>query len=314
MPRLLIVPALLLASCGERVLLRDDGGRYRVVAEVTDVGALQAAVAKAKAPAAVVVLAGDVPATVARASGQRLLAIADTATTLSEGVDALVAPATGAAIAVDCAVVASAGRALPPHLRIGARTLTAANAAAGGAWRPAPGDLAAAMLRRDHGDLFAPNGTSGSQRRIAFVQAADGPWHDLVRAEVQAAAARLAGIVIEQRAAPAASWPEIVVACADAGAQAVLVSADDWSGLPTAMARVQARRTPVIALDCSGTAAGATCTVGPDQEVLGMALADALRGVLPDGAAIVLLAAGQRAAGVESRRSGFARALGLRVP
>lgn len=311
MPRSLLVLALLLASCGDRALLRDDSGRYRVVAELADAEALPAAVARAGDPTAVVVLGGSVPA---RANARLLLASADDAAPLPDGVDVLVVAETGAAIAVDCAVVASGGQRLPERLSVGARTLTAASAAAGGVRRPAPGDLAAAMLRRDHGELFAPGGSPGGRRRIAFVRAADGPWHERVANEVAAAAAALGGFEFDARIATGEAWPDLVATCAAAGAGAVLVSADDWSQLPAVMTRAQAHQAAVIAIDRTDSAVGATCVVGPDQVAIGMALGEALRETMPTGAAIVLLTGGRWPATAAVRRSGFARALGLRAP
>lgn len=311
MPRLLIVSAMLLASCGDRALLRDDSGRYRVVAELADAETLPVAVARAGNPMAVVVLDGSVPV---RTGAQRLLASAENAAPLPDGVDVLVVAETGASIAVDCAVVASAGRQVPERLSVGVRTLTAANAAAGGMRRPAPGDLAAAMLRRDHGELFAPGGPPDGRRRIAFVRAADGPWHERVANEVAAAAAALAGFEFDARTAAGGAWPDLVAACTAAGAGAVIVSADDWAGLTVATARAEAHQAAVIAIDRDGGAVGATCAVGPDQAAIGMALGEALRDTMPTGAAIVLLTDGRWPAIAAARRSGFARALGLRAP
>jgi len=315
--------AFLLAACGEGALLQDESGRFRVVARATTAAGLEAALASASSPHAIVAFEGvpPIPAMPPTGSGipeslkPPLVLLAGAPVAAMPAGRALVVVETGAAVAVDCAVLAGRGIAIPPQIRLGTRVLTISDLAAGGKRRPAPGDLVAAMLRQQHGDVFAAAPADGARVPVGFVRVA-GALHERVLAEVDLAAATIPGLRLDSRAVAvdAAAWPTLVAAAITNGARVVLVSADDWSALPAAMENARARQVAVIAIDATGAASGASCVVGPDHETIGIALGEELLAWSPLGASIVEFGEeAPPAAGVQ-RRAGFARALGLRAP
>jgi hypothetical protein len=314
MPRPVVL-LVLLAACSDAALLRDDSGSWRLVARVTDAAGLATALATATPPLAVVGIDGEAPLVPTSPPAPRVLITGAPVAAMPAGVDAVVVGETGAAVAVDCAVLACHDLALPGRILVGPRVLTAANLAAGGERRVAPGDLAAATLRRQYGDLFAPQPTAGERHRLAFVQA-PGAWHDRVLAEVEAAATAAPLLQLHSRAQGhhELALAGLVESAAANGARVVLVSADDWSWLAAATEKARAAKVVVIAIDGTGAAAGATCIAGADQEAIGRALGETLARLSPSGSAVITVCGEPELPRNVLRFGGFAKALGLRQP
>jgi hypothetical protein len=246
--------------------------------------------------------------------GARIVAIADPALADPKAVaETLIADVTGAAVAVDLALLAASGLDVPARFGIGTRTLTAANAAAGGTARPAPGDPMFEILRRQHANVLTTTPSIDVVLPIALVQMrADGGWQDRVRNEPEAAAKRYPqlGMRVHVADGTAAKFEALAAAALQENVRALLLVATDWSAM-TAIAKLpRDGKVALIAIDPSGEVPHATTVVGADQQILGRAAGEATRALLGGGGACVLLH-GELAGAAALRRQGFTAALGL---
>lgn len=315
-----------LAACGESATLQDAKGTLRVVAEVSTAGdeakvAAALSAALAAHPQVAVVAALDAPGlravrAAAVAAGdhapQRVM-IDATAGTPAPG-ETIVVEATGAAVAVEVALLACHGIALPPRVAVGTHVVTAADASAGGVPRLAPGDLGIEMLRRQHPDVITTTPNTDVIFAIAFVQIrADGGFHDRVRDEVQAAVKRYPQLQLTSLVAGGATARllGLVNECIQANRRVVLVSTDDWAPLQGVAAAMAERKIALVAIDPLLSAPHAASVVGGDQEVLGRAVGEAVRALLPGGGACITLHGDPGIGIAMQRQRGFAAALGL---
>ncbi len=333
---LVIACCALMAACSARAVLQDASGTLRVVAqEALPSDATKAAECVAKLLAqhesATVVVALDAMAWDAlRAAnpkskddrGLRVVAIGDSLPSVDQhsALDSIIVATTGAAVAVDLALLASHGIELPKQVALGTRTVTAANAAAGGAPRLAPGDLGMEMLRRQHTEVLTTTPSTDVIFKIALVQmrAAAG-FDERLREEVKAASKRYPQLelVCYDAAGDATRFVALVTQCITENLRAVLLSADDWSMLASIETKVNEHRyeqkIALIALDPMVAVAGATCSVGSDQAILGRAAGEALRALLPTGGDVLVLSTQTPASRTAARLQGFVDALGLRA-
>jgi hypothetical protein len=219
---------------------------------------------------------------------------------------------TGAAVAVDLALLHIAGIALPERLPLGTRSFTETDKK--GTPRVGPGDLVVAMLRNQNAAALNPRPDIDVVYPLGFVRGGAGAWPARCEQEVRAAAGRYAQLQLQVR--DAGGDPGGVTRCIgellDAGCRAIVASIDDPAQLGASRERCDAARIALLALD-PRLRPGATCCIGADQDVLGRTAAERLRANRPDGAKIVLV----RTAGdplADLRAAGFAAALGLSRP
>lgn len=324
-PRTPLVAMLSLAACS-KPLLQDAAGRMRVVSQVpigdiaSGASALQAALREHRGIAAVVAL--DTAASVVVANTDpagsprpRRLTFGDPPpanATLDS--DVRLVDETGAAAAVDMALLWLHDIAPPAKLPLGTRAFTAANHAAGGTPRPAPGDLIVSMLRTQHPDVVTTQPATDVIHPLGFVSAADGSWHQHVGEQVRAAAKRYPQLELHTRAAKgdAAAVPNLLAELLERGCRAILVSGDANLVTPF-MARAEERRLGIFVLDPALHQGRATCVLGADPEVLGRAAGEQLAVLLPNGGDFVLVQhdTDEQA---KARLRGFSAALGLRQP
>ena len=322
MRALMLACGVMAAACGADSGGRAAAGAWRVVAEVAmtgdeaaDAAAVRAAVA-AHGPAALVALteAGRQAAATAR-SELPIVAIAAAPAAAPAVHETIVVEATGAVAAVDLALLACHGLPLPPQIAVGTRTLTAANAAAGGAPRLAPGDLGLEMLRRQHPDVITTAPRTDVVFRIGFVQIRSDRWHDRVGDEVQAVVKRHPQLQLVHHVAggQSARLRGQINECLQANLRVVLVATDDWAAVQPVVAAAAERRIALIGLDALAEAQHTQCSVGADQAILGRAAGEALRGTVPGGGSFVVLHGDPATALTKRRHQGLVDALGLQA-
>ncbi|MFN9443536.1 MAG: hypothetical protein ACK6DH_14780 [Planctomycetota bacterium] len=209
--------------------------------------------------------------------------------------EALVVPGDAAAAAIDLALLACHGIARPPKVALGVRLVDEANAAAGGAPRPGPGDIGLAVLARQHAAQLTTKPTTDVVFRLGLFgsDGADvaGGWPARAFAAARAAAARHPQLAGEARtgdgtnARAEAAMRELL----DANVRVLVVALDDPAPLAAIAARAQELRIAIVAIDPGLAAAPAACVVGSDPAVAARALGEAARGALAADDANVLL-------------------------
>lgn len=287
-----------LAACSSEVAV-EDGLRVASAIGVDDAEgptvAAAAAAVRTGGAAAVVALDANGLAVARRlrageAPALRVVAVAETPAPQAD--EALVVPSDPAPVAVDLALLACHGVALPRQVALGLRVVDAANVAAGGQLRPGPGDVGLAVLARQHAAQLTTTPTTDVVFRVGMVASAggeSGPGRAIARA--RAAAARYPQLVVEARvgdgtlARAEASLRELLAA----NVRAVVVALADPAPLAAVAARAAELRIPIVAIEPLLRASPAACVVGSDPAAVGRALADAARIAVPAGGALLLL-------------------------
>jgi hypothetical protein len=223
--------------------------------------------------------------------------------------EALVVPGDAAAAAIDLALLACHGIALPPKVALGVRIVDAASAAAGGAPRPGPGDVGLAVLARQHAALLTTKPATDVVFRLGLIGPIGGDgWPARAFAAARAAAARYPQLAVEARtgdgtnARAEAAMRELL----DANVRALVVALADPAPLAAIAARAQELRIAIVAIDPSLAAAPAASVVGSDPAAVGRALGEMARGALADDAAVVLLRCDAPAATAAAFRAALA--------
>lgn len=316
-----IVFAAAFAACSDTAVMQDPKGKWRVLAQIRAGGDEQQACAaiggalRGHSPAGLAALdAAGLGAARKCDSAVQVVAVAPTVPAAPRPNETFVIEPTGAAAGISLALLACNGIELPHEIGLGVRVVTAANAAAGGEQRPAPGDLAMLMLGREHADVLTTRPAIDVVFSIAFVQSRADAWFDLVRDEVRAEAGRYAQLALETHtgAGDAKSMRDLVEQCVKKEVRAVLLATDDWDALQSVAASAADHKIALIGFDRSLRAPHVAASVGCDPRVLGRTVGDAVARLLPGGGALVELHGDLTADAARRRHEGFAEALGLR--
>jgi ABC-type sugar transport system substrate-binding protein len=241
--------------------------------------------------------------------GQRLLGAGD--------LDATVVAPTGAAAAIDFALLAVQGAAPPPRLLLGPRILTKANLAAGGLQVPSPGEFMLQALRHQHRDILTTTPTIDVVFRIALVQFDDRPARQAsLRDEAVAHAARYPQIHFAHHGAngDAARLAAVLEQQIAQNCNAMLVVAPAHNAVVAACTRAVGLGIRVLTVDDELPAAACTSFLGVDEDALGRAAAAALRMLLPQGGAIVEVQGTMTDRRAQLRHEGFVQALAREKP
>ena len=288
--------AVLLAVVVVAACARDGaspaGPRVQAALSAPDDAALAAALRTAGGVAAVDPAALDQARRVRarEKSAVRVFGVADAPT--PQAGEALVVPGDAAAAAIDLALLACHGIALPPKVALGVRVVDETNAAAGGALRPGPGDVGFAVLARQHAAQLTTKPTTDVVFRMGLVASDGGEgWPARAFAAARAAAARYPQLAVEARAGDGtnaraeAALRELLAA----NVRVLVVALADPAPLAAVAARAAELRIAIVAIDPNLAAAPAACVVGSDPAAVGRALGDLARAALPPDAAVVLL-------------------------
>ena len=320
---LAICAVLTATACGGGGELRDPSGKYRLIEQV-HAPKLRATLQRQDDVALVVAFDTDArdTATVARQARERgrplVVAIGHaTASAEQDAADALVLTATGADAAIDLALLAANGIGVPQtRIPIGTRIITPADEAAGGEPFAAPGDFVLQMLRHQHGEALRP-GPVRSFPMLAVMPPVLGSANSGLRERIsrlsddlQKAAARYPQIdllIITSNSQDDAIAQEL----AQRPCKGVIALVDDPDN--ATRIREQCGTVPAILVDPEVRDLGTT-TVGCRPEILGRALADAVRRLLPDGGDLLTVAVDKRSPRTLAIRQGFLDELELQTP
>ncbi|MBL8728143.1 MAG: substrate-binding domain-containing protein [Planctomycetes bacterium] len=330
---LLLGSCSLLAACGDHALSQDASGRYRLVAQFAGSQVHSDACREAlerHGTAALVFAHDEATATGPRgiwSSGYRplefrLVTIGDyspdelfPATLPPEErrraeQTAVVFEETGAAVAVDMALLWCHGITPPRRLPLGTHFVTPGGVSSP---QPAPGDFVVELLRRQHADLLTTTPQTDVVFRMGLVMSRADDRHLRVRNQAYVAAKRYPQLDFVDRVADGdgAGLEATVRELLAAGHRAILVSTDDPSALGPIAVAAQERNVALIVLDPKAECQYATCCIGCDQQTLGRAAGEAAKLLAPNGAAIVELADDLQSESAQLRHRGFCDALGL---
>tara|TARA_R110002072_G_scaffold67163_3_gene165118 strand:- start:137742 stop:138749 length:1008 start_codon:yes stop_codon:yes gene_type:complete len=292
-----LLSCLLTSACGSKSMASDPTGKFHLAASCAP-EALRKTVAAT--PQATLILAFEssnkdvVAATNAakRAIRPFLVVIGDAPDDEEELADAVIVADTGATAAIDLALLACNGVAVPPiRIEVGLRTFTPANRAAGGTSRPGPGDAGLVVLCMPHGKLLTTTPETDEIHRIGLLQAdSSNPEQQRIRREADAAAARYpqlelttadnsaTGTVIEQA--------QLLIT---QGCRALLLTTSDpkqTQAVVAAAAKAPDGGVSVIVLDPLMEQHEA-CVIGCAPATLGQAAAQLVQDLLPEGGSII---------------------------
>ena len=312
----------LLASCDE-ALLRTADGKFRVVAQIETTGGATAATEAALRAAGPDALLVALPSTGADswraaratlgATHRLLLVDPDDVSGPPTAGDAIVVADDGAAAAVELALLSCHGIDLPPRVPLGSRTITHANAAAGGAPRLGPGQLILQLLRNQHTALLTEQPTGDVVFRIGFVGQRPDAHHRRLRERIAAAKKRFPQLVLQDEFADGelARIEGLARELVAGGCRALLLSVDDPTQLAATRTIADAGNVALVVLDPLLRGEFATCVLGCEQTLLGRAAGEVVPQLLPDGGSLVLLHGGLHDSLQRQRRDGFVAALHL---
>ena len=302
---LAVLATLALTACGgEPALLQSPDGSLRVVAledcNEADVGTKLAAIlakhdrinaviveGHESARAAVAAIAarnvGDAACAVLALGGdagaqQQLLA--------NGTITAWVEDATGAAAALELAVIAHAGGEAPSRLSVGPRSFGKGSATP--SRTPSAGDVVLTMLRNQHANALT--GTSPLRIGVALRETASERGRALRSdvAEWSAAHTTIAVVVVDAEGDAARQRAQIAELLAQK-CDALIVSSNAFADVADACRTANAQGIEVVALGGEPQDASIARFVNADASAAGRALASEVRRALPGGGSIALL-------------------------
>jgi len=227
--------------------------------------------------------------------------------------DTIVVEETGATAALDLAVLASHGVALPDRVALGTRVVSRANVATNGVARAAAGDFVMELLRREHSTHLTarPPADAPLQLGLAQLQPTD-PRQERVATELLAAAKKHAWIDLQVRGA--AGDPRRlndIVTTFVREQRRVLVTTDDPAPLAEIRVAAVANDMAILSVDpLLRPGIPITCTVGADPAVMGRAAAEAIARIAPNGGVVIALHGDLANPIVRGRHEGFLAGLG----
>lgn len=319
---LVLVGSLALTCCGRPPVMQDAKARYRVISQLR-ADAVEVNARELGTPD--VVLLDGPPAGAARTitskrgdkAVPRLVVIGEPPANANELApnDAVVVDETGAATALDLALLHCSGVQLPKQVPLGTHVLTRGDFEKGGTHRPGPGDFAVEMLRREHADVLAIPPKTDVVFRLVLVQfRGDDPWQVRAGAEAVAAARRHRNLDLSVHVVDANvdAQNAAIRRCVADGHRAVIVVTDDPETLTEVGREAREHGVALILLDRCLRDENAACCIGADQGMLGRAAGETIARLLPNGGAIVHVLGAGGAAVQTPRRQGFVDSLGLR--
>jgi ABC-type sugar transport system substrate-binding protein len=232
-------------------------------------------------------------------------------------IDATFEYPTGAETAIDLALLACSGIAVPKRVVLGTRTFTKANLAAGGEAVPSPGEFVIANLRHQHSGVLSTKPTTDVVFRIGMAQCTDGePWRVAMREQLIAAAKRYPQIQFDYRAADDDTEKQrgIVRDFIAQNYNAILVSPKESLALVAVAKEALEKGIKLIVLDRELGSDDYTSFVGGDNLAIGKAAGTAIGQLLPNGGTIVELQGLMTSSPAQERHNGFVEALGLKKP
>lgn len=322
----------LLAACGADTapaLLVSADGAYRVV--FVGAGAWRAAdgeqqlqAALAQSPLLDAAFAHSEPmahgaALAARAAGRGTIAIVGVGADAGrrDVADGLLAATidhpSGAAEALDLALLASQGIELPAEIALGTRVITRDPAV--GPIVPSAGDVVLSMLRASHRSrLDASTNTARTAIGVALGDAT-APRTVAMHAAMRTWAEQHPAVDLDlQTAASGTAQVALLAAFTARRCAAIVVAPLEPTTLAPAGRAALAAGIRVVAVDGRLGNGECTCWVGADELAIGRAAGAAIRALLPAGGALAAIRGPDASAVARDRHQGFVEELGLAAP
>ncbi|MGK0433999.1 MAG: ABC-type sugar transport system substrate-binding protein [Planctomycetota bacterium] len=288
---------LLIPACGSEPLAKDPTGKFAVAAKCfpTTLTKTVADTAEATLVVAFEWQNEDVMAAInaaKRTTRPFVVVIGDAPGDTEELADAVIVANSGAAAAVDFALLACNGVALPTKLiEVGLRTITPANRAAGGTLRPGPGDFFLATMRMEHGKLLTTKPETDESHPVGLLQTdPSNSSQERVARDAKAAAARYPQLQLVVTTAPAktdvAEQAQSMIAN---GCRVLLLATSDPKQTQAVLAiaaKAPGDAVAVIVLDPLLQEHGA-CVIGSSPQSLGQTAAKMVQTLLPEGGSII---------------------------
>jgi hypothetical protein len=229
--------------------------------------------------------------------------------------DAVIVAETGAPAAVDFALLACNGVDLQPNrIEVGTRTFTAANRAAGGQPRVAPGDVLLAMMRMQHAAALTRDPKEDVVHSVGLITCDPNASWQGAAATAAVAAAKLYPQVQLLRASPngdaTKTLPQQAAHLIKQGARVLVVTTSDPAdtlAIQGAAANGPDGAVPIIVIDPAVQAEHGTCVIGCSSETVGNAVAAAVNELLPNGGSMVACSGSASA----DLMQGFCEAMGF---
>jgi len=299
-----MLSCLVIAACNHEPLAIDADGKYQFTAKCSP-KTLTATVKSAKDATLVVAFSPgeqDIVAAITAAKRTNrpfVVIIGDAPDNNEEMADAVIVAETGAAAAVDLALIACNGFPVSANeFEIGTRTITPANRAAGGSVRVAPGDAIMAMVRMQHAAVLTTQPDTDEIHFVGMLQTdASAPWQKHVGATVATAIARYPQLKLvpgrseAQAGAKDSSQGHVEQAklMIMQGCRALLVATNNphkTKQIVAAAALAPNGAVPVIVLDPTLQKHG-TCVIGCSPRSQGLAAAEMVQRLLPEGGVMI---------------------------
>jgi ABC-type sugar transport system substrate-binding protein len=288
---------LLIAACGTEPLAKDPTGKFLVGAKCTPTTLSKTIVATTDATLILAFESNNRDVMTATNAANRttrpfVIVIGDAPGGKEELADAVIVANTGAATAIDLALLACNGVTLPTkHIEVGSRTVTPANRAAGGMSQAGPGDAFMAITRIQHSKLLTTKPETDESHQVGLLQTdASNNGQQRIRRDANAAASRYPQLqlVISSGAADS-DVNELAQLMITRGCKVLILATSDpqqAQAVVAIAAKAPDGGVPVIVLDPLMRNHG-TCVIGCSPGSLGQAAAKLVRGLLPEGGSII---------------------------
>jgi len=288
---------LLITACGNQPLATGPAGKFLVTAKCTPTTLGETV---AETDDATLILAFEsnnkdvITATNAanRATRPFVIVIGDTPGDKEELADAVIVADTGAATAIDLALLACNGVTPPAKpIEVGSHTITPANRAAGGTSHAGPGNAFMAITRIQHSKLLTTKPETDESHQIGLLlTSASDSEQERIRHEATAAASRYPQLQLAVTSGTAESnVAEQAQLMITEGCKVLLLATSNpqhAQAVGTVTAKAPNGGIPIIVLDPLIGDHG-TCVIGCSPRSLGQAAAQLVRGLLPEGGAII---------------------------
>jgi ABC-type sugar transport system substrate-binding protein len=288
---------LLIAACGNEPLAKDPTGKFLVAAKCAPTTLGKTVANTIDATLILAFESNNTEVMTATNAANRttrpfVIVIGDAPDDKEELADAVVVANTGAATAIDLAILACNGITLPAKLiEVGSRTITPANRAAGGTLHAGPGDAFMAITRMQHSKLLTTKPETDESHQVGLLQtSASNGGQERIRREATAAASRYPQLqLVVTTGAPNSDFGEQAQLMITQGCKVLLLATSDprqAQAVVAIAAKAPDNGVPVIVLDPLMGDHG-TCVIGCSPSSLGQAAAQLVQGLLPEGGSII---------------------------
>ncbi|MFT4515788.1 MAG: ABC-type sugar transport system substrate-binding protein [Planctomycetota bacterium] len=288
---------LLITACGNGPLAKDSTGKFQVAARCSPATLTETVTNEADTTLIVAFESNNREVIAATNAAKRttrpfVIVIGDTPGGKEDLADAVIVANSGAAAAIDFALLACNGVALPTtRIEVGSRTITPANRAAGGTLQAGPGDAFLQITRIEHGKLLTTKPETDEVHKVGILQSdATNSGQQRIRRDANVAAARYPQLqLVVTTGTETGDLVQQAQLMITQGCRVLLLATSDPSQTRAVLAtaaKAPDGAVPVIVLDPLMRDHG-TCVIGCSPASLGKAAANLVQILLPEGGTII---------------------------